>query len=378
MVSAAQMPRDKLPSHLQTRRALWRKWLIRLVLFTAVLGLLYFALRTAPLAAIRETLGRLRFWQIVVVLGIDAMVYALISARWWLVVRADDKHVRYAPLFRVRLAVFGISYFTIGPQIGGEPLQVLYLRRRRNMTYARATASVLLDKLLELLANFALLLFGLMAVFRSGILQGFDRFSAAGLIVLVGLLAWPVLHIALLRARRYPLSAILGGLGRFVPAAGLLRFVRASERLAGQFCQRHPRALLAAFGVSLLGGAGTVVEYAFILSCLSIRLPFWQAVAAWTAGWLSFLVPLPGGLGALEASQVAALGLFGVSAAAAISVTLVLRSRDLVLGGLGLVLAGRQATNIKSKSRPVDVLRDKGMDVRKTRSVPESRSAWEE
>jgi len=57
--------------------------------------------------------------------------------------------------------------------------------------------------------------------------------------------------------------------------------------------------------------------------------------------WLAFLVPLPGGLGALEASQVFALGAFGVSAASALGVTLLIRARDLLIGGLGLLLAGR-------------------------------------
>jgi uncharacterized membrane protein YbhN (UPF0104 family) len=52
-------------------------------------------------------------------------------------------------------------------------------------------------------------------------------------------------------------------------------------------------------------------------------------------------VPLPGGLGALEASQVFALGTFGYAAPIAISVVLVMRGRDLLIGGLGLLLAGR-------------------------------------
>jgi uncharacterized membrane protein YbhN (UPF0104 family) len=50
---------------------------------------------------------------------------------------------------------------------------------------------------------------------------------------------------------------------------------------------------------------------------------------------------VPGGLGALEASQVFALGAFGISAAAAISVTLLIRARDILIGGLGLLLASR-------------------------------------
>jgi uncharacterized membrane protein YbhN (UPF0104 family) len=246
------------------------------------------------------------------------------------------------------------------------------------MAYARATASVVLDKLLELLANFMLLVFGLTAITRSGLLQSWGQLSSAGGVVFAGLVAWLVIHIVLLRTGHYPVSALLSGFGRLVPATRLVRFVRASERLAGQFCQRHPGALLAALAVSLLAGAGTVVEYAFIITCLSVRLPFWQTVAAWTGGWLSFLVPLPGGLGAFEASQVLVLGLFGVSAASAMSVALVIRGRDLMLGGLGLLLASREAMNFKSILPNSDVLPDDEAGVGPTLPVEESISAWEE
>jgi hypothetical protein len=43
----------------------------------------------------------------------------------------------------------------------------------------------------------------------------------------------------------------------------------------------------------------------------------------------------------LEASQVYVLGKFGYSAAMALSVALLIRGRDMLVGGLGLVFAGR-------------------------------------
>jgi uncharacterized membrane protein YbhN (UPF0104 family) len=145
----------------------------------------------------------------------------------------------------------------------------------------------------------------------------------------------------LLYRRIYPLTRLLHAL-TFIPKhSKAVRFLRASEWMAGAFCQRHPRALLGSLAASLLAGAGMLLDYALMVSFLGIRLPFWKAVAGWTAGWLSFLVPLPGGLGALEASQVFALGMFGLPAATAISLTLLMRARDLLIGGLGLLLAGR-------------------------------------
>jgi uncharacterized membrane protein YbhN (UPF0104 family) len=75
---------------------------------------------------------------------------------------------------------------------------------------------------------------------------------------------------------------------------------------------------------------------------LGIRLNVLEIFAALTLLQLAFLVPLPGGLGALEASQVFALGAFGQPASAAISLTLLQRARDILNGGLGLLVAGKE------------------------------------
>lgn len=57
-------------------------------------------------------------------------------------------------------------------------------------------------------------------------------------------------------------------------------------------------------------------------------------------GWISLVMPLPGGLGALETSQVFTLGIFGFTAATGLSLTQVMRGRDIMISGLGLLLAG--------------------------------------
>jgi glycosyltransferase 2 family protein len=311
---------------------------MRNVLIAGVLaGLLYFALRDAPLRDIWTVLGGLHYWQIAVLLLIDMLIYALITARWWLIIRAENKHVGYLPLIGIRLAAFGISYFTVGPQVGGEPLQILHLRSH-GLSYTRATASVFLDKLLEFLANFLLLGFGLLALAQAGLLSGSGAPALPAWLAVGALLLWPLTHILLLYHGIYPLSI----LARLLPFQKLRRFVAACERMAGDFCRRHLISLLSATAFSVLAAVGTVSEYFLMTSFLHIHLNFWQTAAAWTAGWLSFLVPLPAGLGALEASQVFTFGFFGIAAATAISLVLLVRGRDLLLGGLGLILAGHR------------------------------------
>ncbi len=351
----------------------WR-WLLRLLALTGVAVIFYFSLRGAELADVTRGLRALQPWQLAILAGIDVAIHSLMAARWWLILRTEDPDAPYPPLIGIRLAAFGISYFTIGPQVGGEPLQILYLRRQHGTSLPRATASVLMDKLLELLANFLLLLFALAMIPRAELLGGLHGLSLIGLVALLGLAAWPTIHILLLRRRRYPLSALLHTLPGLPQDSKVMRHLRASERLAGQFCQRHPRALIGAAFTSLLAAGASVMEYAFITSFVAPGLSFSQNVSAWCAGWLSFLFPTPAGLGALEASQVLTLGAFGVPAGIAIVVALVMRARDLLFGGAGLLIAGLTAARLKSGARasgvPPEEAKEDGRPVAASSSRP--------
>lgn len=321
-----------------------RKWVFRAIIVAVLAALLYFALRKAPLVEIWQALQQLHLWQIAAILTLNAFFYLLSTLRWWIIVESEHKHVPLLPLFFVRVSVFGVSYFTLGPQVGGEPLQIFALQRRYGLTYTRATAAVLMDKLLEFLIDFLLLAIGLAAILQAGVLIENGIQLTGSLIVLVFLIAWPPIHLILLYNRKYPLTALVHAIP-FIPRKSKpIRFLHAAERLAGTFCQRHPRRLLIAMGISLLAGTGMLVDYALMALFLKIELPFWKMIAGWMMGWISLLMPLPGGLGALEASQVFTLGKFGFSAATALSLTLLIRGRDMFIGGIGLLFAGHGVT----------------------------------
>lgn len=329
-----------LPLPKTARPNIWH--VLRLIaIYLALATLLYFALRNVPLHEIWATVRVLALWQVGVLLCLNLFIYGLITLRWWIIVRAENRSVAYLPLLLVGIAVFGVSYFTLGPHVGGEPLQVFYLQRRYKITFTHATASVILDKLLELLANFFLLVVGLTAILRAGIFSANGTSSWLSLSGLLLLCMWPPVHIFFLYKRTYPVSATLRAIPFLKKDSKTIRFIGASERLAGTFCRRHGSSLVLAAVISVLAGVGMVSEFALIVNFLDIELSSWQTIAAWTAGWLALLAPLPGGLGALEAVEVFALGAFGIPAALAIGVTLVMRGRDLLIGGIGLLLASR-------------------------------------
>jgi len=314
---------------------------LRLLLLIVLGALLYFALRNAPLIEIWNTVKTLKLSQIAIIIIINTFVIALMTARWWIIVRAENPSVPFLPMVGYRLSVFGLSYFTPGPQVGGEPLQVVYLQRNHGLSYARATSAVIMDKLLEFLVNFILIGIGIWAIISVGLISGNGIGLRLSLIGLAVLLIWPIVHIALLYRGIMPISRILLRQPFIQKNHTRVRLAIVAERMASIFCHKHLRAMFLAIGVSLLSILGIVLEYFLITTFLGMRINTIQIFAALTAMQVAFLMPLPGGLGAFEASQVFALGAFGQSASAAISLTLLMRGRDILNGGLGLLLAGR-------------------------------------
>ena len=120
----------------------------------------------------------------------------------------------------------------------------------------------------------------------------------------------------------------------------VLEVARSSEGLVTTFYRRYPGWLVTAILASGLSWGLLLGEYWLMLQLLGADLDLVQAMIALTVARLAILLPLPGGLGVLEAGQVLALGMLGVEPATGLSVALLIRVRDVVLGGLGLWWGG--------------------------------------
>ena len=165
--------------------------------------------------------------------------------------------------------------------------------------------------------------------------------ALGSLVPLVMILLWPLVHLVMLYQGRYPISSVLRAVLSRFERKKWMRIAIVSERLAASFTHRHPKSLLAALGFSLLSWAGMAAEYFLMADFLHVRLSPGQTMTALTTALFAFLMPLPGGLGALEASQVYVLKTFGYPAAIGIGISLLMRARDILNGGVGLLLAGR-------------------------------------
>ncbi|MGH2606172.1 MAG: lysylphosphatidylglycerol synthase domain-containing protein, partial [Anaerolineales bacterium] len=136
--------------------------------------------------------------------------------------------------------------------------------------------------------------------------------------------------------------------------------LESAARVAGEaeaavvdFCRRSPIGLGYGLLFSALSWAVLLGEYGLMLTFLGIPPDWTGTVAALTAGRLAMLVPLPGALGALEASQVLAVSALGYRPAQGAGLALLIRARDVLFGVTGLALGAWLARRSQVPNRPV-------------------------
>lgn len=325
--------------------------LLRRFFWLILLPLLIWAGSKVSWKEVWSSLQELSAWELIGLAGLNCVIFLLFSSRWWFILRAQGYRVSFLALTGYRLAAFGITYLTPGPQFGGEPLQVYLVRSRQGVPGGASLAAVAVDKLYELQSNLALAAFGLLIILKRGLLGAgsLETWSGQAAVVGGGLLILPALYMLALGRGWKPLSLITA---RLRSPGRLKALIITAEEQAGDFFRKKPAASLGVGALSLLIWVAMLGEYWLALRLLGLHLDPLQTVAALTAARLAFVLPIPAGLGTLEASQVLVLQALGAGAAVGLSASLLIRARDVVFAALGLWLGAVLVESKKPQPPP--------------------------
>lgn len=334
-----------------------RRVLVRWDLLVSALGLglVFWLNRDLDAQGLRSLLSRLGPGLVLAYLALNLLLGLALADRWWLLLRRLGTPVAFSRLAGHRLAAAAVSLLTPGPQFGGEPLQVHLLVRREAAPPDRAVASVALDRALELTANFAFLLVGVIYVLWSGLFGAALDWRGVALAGL--LLSLPLAFLAASRSGAAPLSKGLRAAASALSARwerrleGLfLHHLEAGEQTVHRLLRERPWVLVEGLLVSGLNWAVLFGEFWFAASIVGLSLDPGEVLTMLTAARIAILLPAPAALGPLEASQVLVLDLLGLPPAHAIGLLLLIRLRDALLIGLGLLFFQRR-THVMNAQR---------------------------
>lgn len=332
------------------------RWtLLTLGLWLLALLMVGWTFRHLPLDDIVSGLGLLT--------GSDWLLWSLINVlilyfavqRWQLLGRALQAPLSLAALFRLRQAGGTVSFLTPGPHFGGEPLQLWWLCRDYRLPLHRAMAMLGFDRFMETGTNIAVLLAGVMVLLGSAILPVGEWLQIsvilATLLCLLCIAALLVLRHPAWLAYRFRQLALRWQSDR-QPDNGQCRW----ERLAGELrstLSRQKRRLWLALLLSLGGWAALLLELVLLLQFLGLSPSPSGIVLIMVGMRLAMLLPIPGGLGTIEASLLWSFRFLGLPMAAAAGLIALIRLRDIVvlLVGLGCLASLHRPVSVRRQTQ---------------------------
>ncbi len=302
-------------------------------IWAVAIGLAAWVLLQLPLTAMTQAIAELTRSQWLVWIALNLVIIYFLVSRWFVLTKAMKLPCTLAQLLRVRQAGGLISFVTPGPQFGGEPFQVYWLWTRYKVSGHEALLALGLDRFYELWINFAVLLIAVMVLIASATLPSFDWFMVAvvltGLCSLMAVVGWFVLKQPQ-RCLQWIKKLSSRWLGHERLRSLETHWSRLTESL--QRLITHQRGALSfALILSLLGWLGMIGELWLLLSYVNVQVDLAGFVLLFTVIRLAFLLPLPGGIGSVEAGLFWSFQALSLPLSAALGLIALMRLRDGVI-----------------------------------------------
>jgi uncharacterized protein (TIRG00374 family) len=219
----------------------------------------------------------------------------------------------------------GQCFNNILPVRAGEAVRILFLHERADTSRAETTATVVLERVFDIL-SLLVLLFVALPWFPS---VSWLRAAAA---LAIGLtIALLVLVLVLARYGERPLRLILQPF-RLFPFVSDELIERASVGLArGLVGIRRVRVAAVALGLTISSWLLIAASFWVLMLGFNLGLPFAAGLLVAIATGLGMIIPsAPGAIGVFEAATLVALGAYGVPRSQALSYALVLHAMNVV------------------------------------------------
>lgn len=311
--------------------------IIRLIAWLIALFLAGWLIRDLPFKDILDSVTRLSLQQWLYWSGLNLFIIFIFVWRWMALTKGLGLNLHFLNLLYLRQAGQSVSFITPGPQFGGEPLQIYLLYKKFSIAPGDSFLALAVDRFFELWVNFAVLLLGILFLVFAG--SGITNWLSVALIISTALLllcflAWGVIK------RNAAIAKIVNNIG--------LRWL-SSKRLASmnfhwnqitdslQHLLKNKLALLLALLLSISGWLLTFFELYLVLSFFNIYLSTDNFILLLVAMRMAFLLPLPGGIGTLEAAVFWVFSAIVLPEAAAAAVLALIRFRDIIVLGLGFM-----------------------------------------
>lgn len=332
-----------------------RKFLAFLVSFLIGLLLFYWVIKWVGWEEIRKLLFTFSGYKGLAILGITLLIWLTEIWKWKFIFKSQGYDFSTSALGEISFASFAITYlFTPTALFGGEVFRVYAIRKKFALPWEKNLAAIAIEKVLSGSILLIFLICGAISfLFLADVpLKNFGIIA----ITLIGLLA---VGLSIFYFKSFKKESIL---------KWFFKLFRVKNNRNGQLAHDIEKETFLFFdlkkalmwqglGFSFLKFSLMLIRCWLIIFFLGGGMNILIALPVLFSLYLSYLFPIPAGMGSLEAAQALTFGSLGLGTAAGITFSFILRGAELVAAFLGVILLIKLA--IKFFMKKIEDIADK-------------------
>ena len=313
-----------------------RRKLFFLTVWLVGCSLVFFTVRELPLAGILERLGEISPLRLVGLLAINSLILFLSVKRWQILAQAFDIQLSLAHLFKVRQAGNTISFVTPGPQFGGEPLQLYWLSQSHEIPMDISLAILGADRFMEIFINLSILLLSVIFIFYTDIEV---NLSKTFLFIFLTVSILTMLLVLFLRQPEWLENIFKSLFSRFTHTVSNSNESQNASSSWGRILtkiEKNKSKVILAATIALLGWIALLFELLMMMEALGVSSNFYEVIFVMLGIRIALLMPIPGGVGTIEASLFWSFEILGLTLAGAGGLIALSRLRDVIVLFIGI------------------------------------------
>lgn len=271
------------------------------------------------------------------------LIYAVITTvaffptawRWKIILKAYKKNVSFLKMMKYTLAGYAVSYVTPSAKVGGEPLRVYMLKKEQDIDMKIGTSSVILDKFIEFVGTAIFGFIGLIILFFLPQLPLYAKLILAGILIVSFYILFILYYRTVTGKGCFSSLFVKLRLNRIFKRKNFVRTLKAVEKRMEKFFVEHKREFFMASLTYVVYSVLAILEFKFLLLSFGINVSISIIILAIIVWGLANFVPVPAGLGVLEAGQAGLFSLLEGDGNIGFALSLLTRIRALLFVAIG-------------------------------------------